>query len=117
MLSLGAVPNEKFPGVRYEHIAITDFPTENITGFLPTIIEFIDQGLHENSGVLVHCAAGQSRSAAAIIAWLIKRQNLTFQAAFALLKSKRLCACPNLGFQEQLILFSKSLGHDELEAK
>jgi protein-tyrosine phosphatase len=53
---------------------IEDDSTQNILKVLPIGLEFISQALQENSAnkVLVHCAAGISRSGAFCVAFMIQ---------------------------------------------
>ena len=43
----------------------------------------------QRTNVLVHCMAGVSRSATLVIAYLMKSRNVSFNEAFAIVKSKR----------------------------
>jgi dual specificity phosphatase 3 len=52
--------------------------------------------------VLVHCAAGVSRSPTLVLAFLIVEEKMTLRAAYDLVSSRRLIQ-PNEGFMEQLI--------------
>ena len=53
--------------------------------------------------VLVHCAAGVSRSATLVLAYLIGFQDMTLLAAHAHLKAARSVIRPNNGFWRQLV--------------
>lgn len=59
--------------------------------------------------MLVHCYAGQSRSAALVIAHLMAAQGLGLMDAWALTRAARPCAQPNSGFLRQLALYGKRL--------
>lgn len=71
----------------------------------PQIVLSIHTALKENRHVLVHCYAGVSRSATAILAYLIWAQGMAFNTALKLLWSKRPVVNPNAGFREQLRLW------------
>lgn len=57
----------------YMCVNIEDIETENISKYFGETNAFIDKGLRDGYGVLVHCAAGISRSAAIIIAYIMKK--------------------------------------------
>jgi len=84
------------------YIEIEDSPSVNITKYLQSTYEFIEDKLNNNTPILVHCMAGVSRSVTIIIAYLMKKYNLTYLGALNYVKSRRTVANPNRGFQEQL---------------
>lgn len=49
--------------------------------------------------VLVHCHAGVSRSAAIVIAYVMKKYGLNFESAFELVKTRRPRIRPNEKFR------------------
>lgn len=61
----------------------------------------------KKANVLVHCNQGVSRSAALVMAYLIKSQGCTLKEAFFHVQSKRDVAQPNTGFMKQLIEFER----------
>lgn len=50
---------------------------------------FIDEGLEANEGVLLHCHAGENRSAAVLAAYLMQKQPLRLQQTVELLRRCR----------------------------
>lgn len=83
---------------------------ENIIQYFSEAIDFIENALKDpkgTNGVLVHCFYGVSRSSTLVIAYLMKKYNLTYQKAFERVKSKRSLCHPNRGFIQQLKLFYK----------
>ncbi|CAN6901871.1 hypothetical protein Bca4012_096734 [Brassica carinata] len=78
---------------------------ENLLDFFDICLDFIDAGRKEK-GVLVHCFAGESRSASMVIAYLMRTEKLSCQDALASLKQSA-HARPNLGFLKQLDLFER----------
>ena len=61
----------------------------NISQHFEECHDWIDYYLSQGTNVLVHCRAGKSRSATIIIAYLMKKYNMTFEKAYNLVKSKR----------------------------
>ncbi|BDA50740.1 probable dual specificity protein phosphatase 1 at N-terminal half [Coccomyxa sp. Obi] len=72
-------------------------------------LQFIEQG-RKAGGVLVHCAAGRSRSATVVAAHLMQRERISAEEAIEEIRQKW-WICPNIGFRQQLELFHK-LGAD-----
>eukprot|EP00828_Plagiopyla_frontata_P046399 TRINITY_DN8226_c0_g1_i1.p1 TRINITY_DN8226_c0_g1~~TRINITY_DN8226_c0_g1_i1.p1 ORF type:complete len:179 (+),score=30.92 TRINITY_DN8226_c0_g1_i1:128-664(+) len=71
--------------------------------FLPEINEFIHKAIMENKKVLVHCAAGVSRSATAIIGYLMIKWQLSLKNALKICKYLRPAMWPNRGFLDMLM--------------
>jgi len=59
--------------------------------------------------VLVHCAAGVSRSATLCIAYVMWKERLRVAEAFLAVQSKRTIIDPNEGFREQLVAWDSHL--------
>lgn len=57
--------------------------------------------------VLVHCAAGVSRSTTAVVAYLMKTEGLDVEAALRQVRAKRPFVDPNEGFMAQLALYKE----------
>jgi protein-tyrosine phosphatase len=55
----------------------------------PEIVEKIDEQLKKNNKVVVHCMAGQQRSPAVIVAYLIAKKNFTLFDAIIYVREKR----------------------------
>ena len=64
--------------------------------------DFINQARLDGGKILIHCKLGISRSAAIIIAYLIKYYGLNFNSALKFIKKQRDRINPNKGFMEQL---------------
>jgi hypothetical protein len=67
-----------FPEFDYLLIDIGDAPWEDIKQYFPNIISFIDNCFDNGGKVLVHCVVGASRSAAAVTAYLMKKQGMRY---------------------------------------
>ncbi|XP_021937206.1 dual specificity protein phosphatase MPK-4-like isoform X2 [Zootermopsis nevadensis] len=92
------------PGVKVKFLQVTDSPREDLLTHFEDTYEFIKAG-QEQGVVLVHCYYGVSRSAAVIIAYIMKKYELSFEDAVERVKSKRRYVGPNPGFVSQLCLY------------
>lgn len=98
--------NKHFPTTfTYKQIDLLDFPSCNIKAHFQDAIDFIKK----SEKVFVHCAAGVSRSASLVIAYLMQEENMTLREAFDYVKKRRSCISPNEGFQRQLREFEEEL--------
>lgn len=82
----------------YKQFEVNDFPTENISKYFQEAFDFIEK----SDKVFVHCAAGVSRSATIVIAYIMKKKKLDHESALAFVTSKRPVIYPNSGFIKQL---------------
>ena len=55
-----------------------------------------------NRNILVHCAAGMSRSASLVIFYLMKEKGWNYDQCFKYVKERRSVISPNDGFEKQL---------------
>ena len=72
-------------------------------------IAFIDRARKANSSILVHCVQGISRSSTIVIAYLMKRENMTLKEAYSHVKSRRSIIRPNQGFLRCLMKLDEEL--------
>jgi len=82
---------------------------EDISQHFDVACDFVERAREEGCKVLVHCAAGRSRSASIVIAYLMKYEHMTLRRAYLHLKSRRPIVRPNLGFFRQLLRLERSL--------
>lgn len=61
--------------------------------------EQLDRWLASGKRVLVHCVAGVSRSATAVVWYLVRFRGMTWEEATALVRAYRLNARPNIRFE------------------
>ncbi|KAL3694287.1 hypothetical protein R1sor_007938 [Riccia sorocarpa] len=87
----------------FKSFQIKDVEAEDITRFFEDACTFIDTVEKAEGIVLVHCFEGKSRSAAVLLAYLMKRKGQTLLQAWALLKAKHPRALPNDGFMKSLV--------------
>lgn len=73
-----------------------------LSSLLPTLLPFLAATTPEDT-ILVHCQAGQSRSVAAVLMYLIICQGLTLVDAHAQVARSRPGVCVNPGFLRQLL--------------
>ncbi|XP_030755525.1 dual specificity protein phosphatase MPK-4-like [Sitophilus oryzae] len=93
-----------FRHITTKFIEALDLPSEDLLSHFDDIYAFIEKGLNTGA-VLVHCYYGVSRSATAVLAYLMKKYGWSFSKAFQKVKSKRRFVYPNEGFAAQLKLY------------
>lgn len=91
------------PRITWKGIDIQDQPNANISRFFDESYEFIESA---RTGVLVHCRFGVSRSATIVIAYLMRKFDVPFEAAYNFVRSKRPIQ-PNDGFIRELMSYRK----------
>ncbi|XP_067215230.1 dual specificity protein phosphatase MPK-4 [Linepithema humile] len=96
---------ERLPNLITKYIQVTDMPREDLLTHFEDSYEFIDRALQSNGRVLIHCYFGVSRSATVVIAFAMKKHQLSFVDALQVVKSKRRFVAPNPGFVAQLRLY------------
>ena len=97
------------PGFRYKHLEAADNGLQNIRQFFEEAFEFIDEAKENNTGVLVHCQAGISRSPTIAVAYLMKHYPMPMSDAYKFVKLRRSIISPNLNFMGQLYEFEQVL--------
>ena len=92
-------------GFTHKILDVMDIDYENIIQYFGECLNFING----DAKVFVHCAAGESRSATIVIAYLMYKNKMSYEEAYDFIKNKRNVINPNSGFQEQLKKFEKIL--------
>uniref|UniRef100_A0A182K5T2 Uncharacterized protein n=1 Tax=Anopheles christyi TaxID=43041 RepID=A0A182K5T2_9DIPT len=95
------------PNLRVRHIQASDVPREDLIRHFEDSNRFIADSLAEGRHVLVHCYFGVSRSATIMIAYIMQKYRLGYEAAFQRVKAKRRFVMPNPGFVNQLKLYAR----------
>jgi len=91
-----------YPKFDYYFVPLTDLTSANLSKHTPGAIKFIHENRKHGKKVLVHCAAGISRSASIIISYIMAEYQISFERALLVVKNKRNCVNPNFGFRFQL---------------
>jgi hypothetical protein len=94
-------PNVTTP-IRYMRLDLEDSHTQSLLTVLPETSRAIADTLRSGKSVLVHCAAGVSRSVAMAMGFLIQNNQMTAEQALTLIRSVRTQAHPNANFIRQL---------------
>ncbi|XP_008533578.1 serine/threonine/tyrosine-interacting-like protein 1 isoform X8 [Equus przewalskii] len=89
------------------HIQIEDSPEANISPFLRHVCHFVEIHLELGSVILVFSTLGISRSCAAILAYLMHRNEQTLKRSWAYVKKCQNNMCPNQGLVTQLLEWEK----------
>eukprot|EP00930_Biecheleria_cincta_P056269 TRINITY_DN42418_c0_g1_i1.p1 TRINITY_DN42418_c0_g1~~TRINITY_DN42418_c0_g1_i1.p1 ORF type:complete len:782 (-),score=95.94 TRINITY_DN42418_c0_g1_i1:111-2456(-) len=95
---------------QYRTYYLKDANWEEISLLFYKTLEWIHEAISKGGRVLVHCREGVSRSATFIIAYLMWRLNLSFEAAHDHIRQARPICNPNTGFTCQLLQLAKRLG-------
>lgn len=72
------------------------------TTILPQIHDLINTLLERNHRVLVHCQVGISRSATAVITWLMRFKQMDYYSAYSHVKKCRPIISPNVMFTKRM---------------
>lgn len=92
----------------YKVLKVDDHDDQDLSMYFSEARDFIEEG-RKAGGVLVHCAAGISRSATMVIMYIMTLQKLRMQQAFEFVVARRPVICPNGGFRVQLEEYEKVL--------
>lgn len=92
----------------YTSFDVEDYDQEEISTYFEAAYKFIDDCVENGGKILVHCAAGISRSSTFVICYLIKKLQITFEEALKIVQAGREIACPNTGFRKQLQIWYES---------
>ena len=89
--------------MNYKQLPLEDSLEQNLTNYLSEALAYIDNA---QGKVLVHCAAGISRSGSIIVAYLMKKNNTGFDTALSMARNKSSRIRPNPNFERQLRAFN-----------
>eukprot|EP00744_Colponema_vietnamica_P001481 GILI01002450.1.p1 GENE.GILI01002450.1~~GILI01002450.1.p1 ORF type:complete len:251 (+),score=51.69 GILI01002450.1:185-937(+) len=105
----GSSPNFFPNDFQYMNARLVDADHENIGKHFNAAFNFIEEGRRKGQSVMVHCAAGMSRSATLVIAYLMKHHGMTLKSAYNFTRTRRNVISPNPGFMRQLARLEKHL--------
>ena len=80
-------------GIEYCRVPVRDHEAANINLFFDGATAFIHRHLTRGGSVVVHCQMGVSRSATIVLAYLIRYQSLSRDAAYTRVKACRPQVC------------------------
>ena len=128
-LTSDPIDNDPVDGVEYKTIPMEDDDEEQLAPHLDDCFEFMnkanpDKGRSKNKAqkkqetksraVLVHSYFGMSRSAAVILAYLMKEKGLTLRQAYDHLKQCHSATNPNDNFIVQLLRLEQELHNGKM---
>lgn len=97
------------PQSQYLRIPIDDSLRDDLLHWIPQALLFIDGAMSCGCSVLVHCAAGISRSPALAVAYVMYSLKMDLDHAYRFVKERRPTISPNFNFLGQLQLFQGTL--------
>lgn len=96
------IPNFFPNDFEYMNVPVDDFASTKLSVYFRSTSEFLDKCHQSKKTVLVHCAAGRSRSVSVLLAYMLRFQSVTLVDAFGTLRRKRDSVSPNQTFLRQL---------------
>lgn len=95
--------------LNYLHLRLLDKPEESVRRAFEPAIAFLQKAHEAGHVVYVHCAAGRSRSATLVIAYIMKSRRMSLRDAIYVVRMARPMIKPNIGFFQQLCRYEKDL--------
>uniref|UniRef100_A0A3B3VST1 Dual specificity protein phosphatase 18-like n=1 Tax=Poecilia latipinna TaxID=48699 RepID=A0A3B3VST1_9TELE len=110
IVNASGLPDLPYPvadGLQILHIPVQDRPHAQLGQYFDPVTERIQQ--NQAGSTLVHCTAGRSRSAALVMAYLMRSEGLSLRQAHELVLECRPFIRPNAGFWRQLMEYEREL--------
>lgn len=104
--AVGNLYKNRIESVKYVDLQLHDSEDQSLEDAIEELNKLV-MNYKDKGVILVHCAAGVSRSASILIGHLIQIEGLTYENALAEMRSTRPVANPNTGFVKQLLLMKK----------
>lgn len=101
--------------LKYKIFEIMDDPRQQILHLLEEGIHFIQEERKQGKAVLIHCAAGRSRSGSFAVAYIMKTRGMPYEDSLKFVQKKRFEVQPNRGFAAQLRLYGKQIGFPSIQ--
>lgn len=96
------IAKEDFRNIEWHRLVIDDDKDEKISQYFFKVHKIINDAVSKGKNVIVHCAAGMSRSASLVIAYLMIENRWHYEEAYSYVKKRRPIIDPNVGFVKQL---------------
>lgn len=104
------VMNYRLPpieGIDNYFLMANDNQYSDLITYFPETYQLICHCVESQRPILVHCAAGISRSATIVCAYVMKKRGMTVQNAIAWVKHRRTIINPNPSFRTQLEIYQR----------
>jgi len=100
---------------KYEYLKLPlkDVPDQDLFPHFPAAINFIEK----SKVILVHCAAGASRSPSIVISYLMFKNRWKYAEAYDFVHKKRSRVSPNTGFIDQLKVLEELIETNEFKVE
>ena len=95
--------------IEYFRVMVEDTMKAELRPYFNEVIGFIKKHVENGKGVLVRCAAGVSRSASMVAAYLMQTRKWTLANTLKYMKDARPIVAPNPNFIKQLKTFESDL--------
>jgi len=93
--------------IQYYSLPLLDSPTEQISRYFYCVLTTMEEIAQQGQRLLVHCHQGVSRSCTMAIAYIMWKQDMSYEQAFRSLREARAICQPNIGFICELIDWDK----------
>ncbi|KAK5855633.1 hypothetical protein PBY51_007293 [Eleginops maclovinus] len=101
------------PRSRCLRVPIDDSLWDDLLPWIPQALHFIEAAMSSGASVLVHCAAGISRSPALAVAYIMYSLGMDLDQAYRYVKERRPSISPNFNFLGQLQHFQRTLSQQQ----